>query len=86
MWDILLDFLIFILTGRKRKKDGGAAPDMGLEGPSPKLNPGAEVIDLKKEHGPVRCSNCGKEMKTRAIRDQRAFWCPSCYKEQVLKS
>jgi DNA-directed RNA polymerase subunit RPC12/RpoP len=86
MWEILLDILVFLVTGKKRDKDGGKKFDLGLEGPSPKLNPGAEIINLKKEYGPVRCSNCGKEMKAQAIRDLRAFWCPKCYESRVLKT
>jgi len=86
MWDILLDILMFIVTGKKRERNGKEKIDLGLQGPSPKMNPGAEIINLKKEIGPVRCSNCGQELKNQAIRDLRAFWCPDCYESQVLKS
>ena len=86
MLDVLLDILIFVLTGKKRKKDGEDKIDLGLKSPAQKLNPGAEVVNLKKEYGLVRCSNCGKEMKVQAIRDLRAFWCPKCYDSQVLKT
>ena len=86
MWDILIDILFFVVTGKKRIKESGKEPDLGSESPSPKLNPGAEIVNLKKEYGLVRCSNCGKEMKSKAIRDMRAFWCPKCYENRVLKA
>jgi DNA-directed RNA polymerase subunit RPC12/RpoP len=86
MLDVLLDMLIFVLTGKKRKKDGESKIDLGLKGSPPKLNPGAEIVNLKKQFGTVRCANCGKEMKTQAISDQRAFWCPKCYDSKVLKT
>jgi DNA-directed RNA polymerase subunit RPC12/RpoP len=86
MWDILIDILFFVMTGKKRKKESGTEADLRLESPSPKLNPGAEIVNLKKEYGLVRCSNCGKEMKSQAIRDMRAFWCPKCYEKRVLKA
>ena len=86
MWDILIDILFFLLTGRKREKNNEKKTRLSSESPSPKLRPGAEIVNLKKEYGLVRCSNCGKEMKTQAIRDLQAFWCPKCYERQVLKT
>jgi NAD-dependent SIR2 family protein deacetylase len=91
MWDVLLDILFFLLTGKKRNKDGEEKKEgeekieLRMEDPAQRLKPGAEIVNLKKEYGPVRCSNCGKQMKTQAIRDLRAFWCPKCYQDQVLK-